>query len=169
MEPLLNELQNSFTNLSQRRGGDYQATDILPGEQYAILKLESMDRNRDRSRGVEQVRMGVNARSFKFILSLTLGVDCTGLDEQAALIKADTEGAKAMLDLEHQVAEIKTQVSTAYGLVEDLELELPVDMGPSQTLRDPGTWVVNVTASVSLTFWVHRDINGLHTYPLGVS
>jgi hypothetical protein len=161
MYSLMAELQNSVTNRLQRLR-EFRSDDVLPGDRYAILKFESYDRNPDRPSVATNV--GTNsARTFRFLVVVRVGVDTTGMDEYEAQLSADVQAAQECLNLEHEFAEIKVELSHAYEMFEDLILKLPVDQGLSQRLRDPGTWIVNITAEVELRFWIRRDIHGRHT------
>jgi hypothetical protein len=161
MAALMAELQNAFTNQLLRLR-EFRTDDVLPGDRYAILKLESYDTNRERP-GVSMNVGSACARVFRFLVLVRVGVDTTGMDEYESQLAADTHAAKEFLDLEHAIASIKGDLSNSFGIIEDLVLKLPIDQGLSQRLSDPDTWIVNITGEVELRFWIGRDISGKHT------
>lgn len=155
-------LQQSFSNQIGRQG-EYREQDILPGERFATLVVQSLRENPSRPSGARNVTGGISAWMFEFVVAIAVAVPTKDLDALAAQQAVDIVTAQEMLNLPHKVASIKQELPSAFDLIEDIKVRMPIDStGPSQLLddREGSLWLANITATVELWIRVRQDLNG---------
>lgn len=158
--PIVAELQAAFNNLTGRQG-DFLSDDVIPGDRFAILKFENLDYDRDRAGQLQRGRAEHMPMILRHLVMLQVAIDCSGLTENQAQQQADTVAIQEALSLHHLMGYLHEFVNP-YPIIERFSVKLPIDQGLSQRLKDPSTWVINLTAEFSLHFWIKLDPYGKH-------
>lgn len=154
-----------FTTLNQRfvevfnLKTSFTEDNILPGDKFGIITLNSINPDRDK-------RYGSESRGTFQILSMRM--DIIMKNGIATRIEGEAEKARMMLNLHHGLP-LMRQYFNDNELITDFKTDESFQGILSQAKRPPGTsadakntWVATVTCSAIALILINVDVNGLH-------
>lgn len=165
-EGLNHELQYYFIS-SMSLQLPFRAESIGPGDRFGTLELESID---DGSRAAfDRTPGGARSQAFTYNCVLILGVDCAELDDFRAQLLSHSIFVRECMNLEHSLKQFRENLSSAYGIFEDIEVLRPFDKVVKILINDRGLMVLQITCQVRLSWilWADTAGSGKHVQPIG--
>lgn len=162
---LVQDIERAFTNefhLTQ----PFLSDDILPGERYGVLAIDSFLPDPDRV-PLQRNRGGAEAKEIRATVIIKEAIDITGLSEPDIKKQAEIVFLQCCLDLDHGFSQMKKDINDGQ-FVHDVGIgPEPIDRAYSVFLKDQQTCVVGITAIAIIKLMIRRGLDGEHLLPLG--
>lgn len=159
MGAIAQEIGQAFRN-SFQVSAPFEGDNMVPGDRFGRIRAELIDFNPDRP-AMQRNRLGAEAKVVQYALFLAIAFEGEGKTDEENFLAAEALFLKEALSVEHRLA-IMTEGMSSYGFLEGLRLNSPIDNRLSQGLHDRNTWRLDIVANFELSFYVKRDLRGLH-------
>lgn len=159
MPAISQELALAFRNYFEVTS-PFEADNMVPGNRFGRVRAELIDFNPTRP-DLQDNRLGAEAKIIQYALLLAVAFEGAGKTDEENILAAEGVFLTEALSLEHRLA-LMAQDMNDYGFIEKLRVNSPIDNRLSQSLHDRNTWRLDIVANFEMTFYVWRDLEGLH-------
>jgi hypothetical protein len=152
----------AFRNQFNLSGEIPNENDIVPGERYGTITIETLDIDRQHP-SLQNNRLGVNTRVLRGAIALQIAVSAAELNEMDTHVLVEGVALQEMINLDHGIYALNEIIPGDFGFVGPLRVEGPIDRLLSQSLSgDKYTWIITMTCQIAMTVQINRDAYGRH-------
>lgn len=159
MAVISQEMARAFQNVFETTS-PFEEDNMVPGNRFGRVRAELIDFNPSRP-SLQANRLGAESKVIQYALLLAVAFEGAGKTDEENILAAEGVFLTEALALEHRLA-LMTLEMNDYGFIEGLRVNSPIDNRLSQSLHDRNTWRLDIVANFELTFYVWRDLVGLH-------